>query len=224
VIVGVIHPLLGLLIAAVLGGAVGVQRQAAHKAAGFRTHLLVALGSCAFTQVGAHLGDTRIAANVLTGIGFLGAGAIVRAGLSARGLTTAASIWTVAAIGLAIGFGTAHSIQIGVATTVVTLVALSFTDRALYWLLRFPRRVTIDITYQAPTGSESAISDMLRRMCRASEVVDTASITASDEGEVVQRHYLVVLGRNQDLGELVHEITSLPGVQQVTAAEPSQSG
>lgn len=222
-IAGVVHPVLGLLIAAVLGGAVGVQRQAAQKAAGFRTHLLVALGSCAFTQVGAHLGDTRIAAGIITGIGFLGAGAIVRAGMSARGLTTAASIWTVAAIGLATGFGTVYSIEIGIATTVITLIVLSFTDRSLYRFLHLPRRVTIDVTYHAPAGDESAVTGLLQRLCRASDSVDTASMTASGDGEIVERHYLVVLNESQDLVELVRELRMLPGMQQVSAAEPSQS-
>ena len=106
--------LLRLIVAAVLGGAVGLEREWREREAGFRTHLLVSVGSALFTIVSAYgfrefltSGDnviradpTRIAAQIVTGIGFLGAGAIIRQGLSVRGLTTAATLWLVAAIGL----------------------------------------------------------------------------------------------------------------------------
>jgi len=90
---------------------IGWNRESAHKTAGLRTHLLVGLGSCLFTLVGidmAHIfgGDAgRVAAQIVTGIGFLGGGAILRAGFSVRGITTAASIWSTAAVGMACGAG-----------------------------------------------------------------------------------------------------------------------
>jgi putative Mg2+ transporter-C (MgtC) family protein len=126
---------LDLLVAAVLGGMIGLQRQAAHKPAGFRTHLLVALGSCAFMEISRLAGDSRIAANVITGIGFLGAGAIVRDGAIPRGLTTAASIWAAAAVGMALGFGTPLAYELGATTTVLVFLALSFTDKRLRTLV-----------------------------------------------------------------------------------------
>ena len=102
-----------LAVAAALGSAVGIERELREREAGVRTHLLVALGSCLFTLVGAYgfsdfgarFDPTRIAAQVVTGIGFLGAGAIIREGISVRGLTTAGSLWIVAAIGIAAGAG-----------------------------------------------------------------------------------------------------------------------
>src|SRR6476661_6793083 len=101
-----------LAIAAGLGAAVGIEREVREREAGIRTHLLVALGACLFTIIGAYgfsdfsgVDPTRIAAQVVTGIGFLGAGAIIREGISVRGLTTAASLWIVAAIGMAAGAG-----------------------------------------------------------------------------------------------------------------------
>jgi putative Mg2+ transporter-C (MgtC) family protein len=113
--VGDWHVTLRLGLAAVLGGAIGVERELRDREAGIRTHLLVSLGSALFTLVSAYgfhefltSGDavvrtdpTRIAAQIVTGIGFLGAGAIIREGLSVRGLTTAATLWVVAAIGMA---------------------------------------------------------------------------------------------------------------------------
>jgi putative Mg2+ transporter-C (MgtC) family protein len=103
--------LLRLFVAAVLGGAIGLERELRERQAGLRTHLVVCVGAALFTLVGAygfaspHTDPTRIAAQIVTGIGFLGAGAIIRQGLSVRGLTTAATLWLVAAIGMAAGAG-----------------------------------------------------------------------------------------------------------------------
>src|SRR5439155_12286530 len=109
--------LLRLLLGAVVGGAVGRERALREREAGLRTHLLVGVGSALFTIVSAYgfhdflvnggalvrTDPTRIAAQIVTGIGFLGAGAIIRQGLTVRGLTTAATLWLVAAIGMATG-------------------------------------------------------------------------------------------------------------------------
>ena len=105
--------LLRLSAAAAMGGAVGLERELRERQAGLRTHLVVCVGSALFTLVsaygfaawGARVDPTRIAAQIVTGIGFLGAGAIIRHGLSVRGLTTAATLWLVAAIGMATGAG-----------------------------------------------------------------------------------------------------------------------
>ncbi len=108
--------LLRLLAACILGGIIGFEREyTRHTPAGFRTHILVSLGSCLvmlisqFAMVAygdrVDMDPTRIGAQVVSGIGFLGAGAIIRHGISVRGLTTAASIWAVACIGLACGIG-----------------------------------------------------------------------------------------------------------------------
>lgn len=106
-----------LLLTAMLAGLIGMEREAEHKPAGFRTHVLVALGSACMTLVSVFMyyqypmangqrGDpSRIAAQVVSGIGFLGAGTIMRYGTTVVGLTTAASLWTVAGIGMAIAMG-----------------------------------------------------------------------------------------------------------------------
>ena len=105
--------LLRVFVAAALGGAIGLERELRERQAGLRTHLVVSVGSALFTLVSAYgfssfdgkVDPTRIAAQIVSGIGFLGAGAIIRQGLSVRGLTTAASLWLVAAIGMAAGAG-----------------------------------------------------------------------------------------------------------------------
>jgi putative Mg2+ transporter-C (MgtC) family protein len=123
------HVLLRLAVAAGLGGAIGFERELRERQAGLRTHLVVSLGAALFTLVSAYafrnfgskVDPTRIAAQIVSGIGFLGAGAIIRDGLSIRGLTTAATLWVVAAIGMACGAGYYWP---AVAVTALTIFAL----------------------------------------------------------------------------------------------------
>jgi putative Mg2+ transporter-C (MgtC) family protein len=126
---------LRIALAAGLGAAIGLERELREREAGLRTHLLVSLGAALFTIVSAYawsdwsfsnrsgivFDPTRIAAQIVTGVGFLGAGAIIRQGLTIRGLTTAATLWAVAAIGMAVGAGYYAA---AVITTVVVIVSL----------------------------------------------------------------------------------------------------
>jgi putative Mg2+ transporter-C (MgtC) family protein len=97
-------------VAALLGAMLGIEREAQHKTAGLRTHTLVAAGAALFTVVGASVSRvgsdvTRVAAQVVTGIGFIGAGGMIRSGFTITGITTAATLWFAAALGVAAGFG-----------------------------------------------------------------------------------------------------------------------
>src|SRR5262249_8293433 len=130
--------LLRLALAGALGGLIGLERELREREAGLRTHLLVAVGSAPFTIVGAYAvasvptDPTRIAAQIVPGIGFLGAGAILRQGFSVRGLTTAATLWVVAAVGLAAGAGYYSGALI---TTALVLLALWPLRIAAYRML-----------------------------------------------------------------------------------------
>lgn len=117
-----------LLLAAVLGGAIGAERELNDQAAGLRTHMLLTIGACLFTLISAYgfgsgigTDPSRLAAQIVTGIGFLGGGAIVRHGLTVKGLTTAASIWATASVGVAIGAG---SYVLGIGGTVLVVGTL----------------------------------------------------------------------------------------------------
>jgi putative Mg2+ transporter-C (MgtC) family protein len=116
---------LRILLAAALGGVIGFQRERLDKPAGFRTHILISAGAALFTVVsiiGFETGDTaRVAAGIVAGIGFLGAGSIIRRGNHIEGLTTAATIWAVAGIGMAAGSGL---YIISVAAAVIFLIVL----------------------------------------------------------------------------------------------------
>jgi putative Mg2+ transporter-C (MgtC) family protein len=124
-------------LSALLGAALGVEREWNQKSAGLRTNVLIAMGSTLFTVMSIDLsvssgGDpTRIAAQIVTGIGFLGAGAIMRTGGSVRGLTTAAMIWVNAAVGVAVGGGEYHLALLATAVTLVVLLTLNPVERLI---------------------------------------------------------------------------------------------
>jgi putative Mg2+ transporter-C (MgtC) family protein len=125
-----------LLVAAVLGGAIGVEREFRHKPAGLRTQILITVGAALFTIVSIQLaggGGTpdRIAAQIVTGIGFLGGGVILRSGTGVHGLTTAATIWINAAIGMASGAGEYRLAAAAALITLLVLVVLPALERAV---------------------------------------------------------------------------------------------
>jgi putative Mg2+ transporter-C (MgtC) family protein len=153
--------LLQVIVAALLGAAIGLEREISAQPAGLRTHMLVCLGSALFTLVGAdavHTDPTRIAAQVVTGIGFLGAGAILRSGPRVHGLTTAASLWVTAAIGLAVGMRQwyAAAFTTGIALVVLMLVRL-FERRLL------PGRQKVEIVLTLEAGA--ALDEVITRVC-----------------------------------------------------------
>lgn len=125
-----------LCLSVILGGFVGLERELYGRAAGLRTHIMVCLGSCLIMLTSLYVSDiynkvslvdpSRIAAGVITGIGFLGAGTILRGGEGIRGLTTASSLWVVAAIGLAVGIGFYTAAAL---TTALALIVLLFLGR-----------------------------------------------------------------------------------------------
>jgi putative Mg2+ transporter-C (MgtC) family protein len=147
--------LLRLFVAGVLGGAIGVERELRERQAGLRTHLVVCVGAALFTLVGAYAftgpntDPSRIAAQIVTGIGFLGAGAIIRQGLSVRGLTTAATLWLVAAIGMAAGAGYWDGALIA---TIGALLTLGPLRVIAYRILRKYRPALDRLLVEIPAG------------------------------------------------------------------------
>ncbi len=135
-----------LVMALALGGVIGLEREVHGRQAGLRTHILVCLASALMmivsiqmSSLGQGIDPSRIAAQVVSGIGFLGAGTILRMGASVRGLTTAASLWTVAGIGLAVGAGFYTGALVTATLTLVTLWVLHFIEKALK--LKEPERM-----------------------------------------------------------------------------------
>lgn len=123
------------LLAALWGGAVGLEREYRSKSAGLRTMMMISLGSCFFTMISTFLGENatpdRIAANIVTGVGFLGAGVIFRSENKVNGITTAATIWTVAAVGMAIGAGHYFASAVGSILILIVLGILTIGERVI---------------------------------------------------------------------------------------------
>src|ERR1043165_7523165 len=140
---------LKLAIALLVGGVIGLEREYQYKAAGFRTIMLITIGSTLYTlfsisMAGATDSPTRIASNIVTGIGFLGAGTILREGGKIGGLTTAATIWLAAALGMGIGAGQIETVLVA---AVVALIVLLVFRRVVSWInqIREARTYTIVI-------------------------------------------------------------------------------
>lgn len=139
--------LISIAVSILCGSLIGFEREYNNKSAGFRTIILISLGSTIFTIVSKHGAgsDDRIAANIITGIGFIGAGVIFKDKLSVLGLTTAAVIWTTAGIGMATGIGY-HFLAF--CLTISTIIVLSLFGKIEYLIDRLNHSRTINITFK----------------------------------------------------------------------------
>ncbi len=209
-----------LVMSVVLGGFIGLERERLlvgyrTYSAGFRTHILVAVGAavCMIVSEGMHYqfkGDAaRIAAQVVSGIGFLGAGAIMREGLLIRGLTTAASLWVVASVGLACGAGYYLPAAFGTLLVLFTLVLLgTFED-----IIRGKGRLDLlSIVVSDQPQQVKVIRSYLEE-----EVGEVKKIEVSkmhEEGKVLLEIYMKMPSDTKMI-EILHYITTLPGVYRV---------
>ena len=207
-------------LAAVLGGAIGLERELREREAGLRTHLLVSVGAALFTMVSAYawtdwtfsqrsglvFDPTRIAAQVVSGIGFLGAGAIIRQGLSVRGLTTAATLWVVAAIGMASGVG---YYEAALVTTALVLLSLWPLRVLAYRLAMRGREEEGRLAVDLPAGS-SAVS-VLEAVERAG--ADVRSLEFEEEGDRRRIDVRVRLGTGRTAAELIDSLTQTEDVR-----------
>jgi putative Mg2+ transporter-C (MgtC) family protein len=206
------HILLRLGVAAVLGGAIGFERELRERGAGLRTHTVVSVGSALFTLVsayafaGARVDPTRIAAQIVSGIGFLGAGAIIRQGLSVRGLTTAATLWLVAAIGMASGAGYYDAAIIATLGAIVTLGPLRI---GAYRLTRRFRPEIERLLVEIPAGGSPA--PLIEVVERFGSVI---SLDVAQEGD--RRSVAMdVQIREGTAPKIVAEVADIDGVLEV---------
>jgi putative Mg2+ transporter-C (MgtC) family protein len=213
---------LRLVVAAALTGAVGLEREFRERAAGLRTHIMVGVGSALFTLVSAYgfnaflqsganvvrADPSRIAAQIVTGIGFLGAGAILRQGLSIRGLTTAAGLWVAAAIGMAVGAGYYSAALLG---TGVVLVGLGPLRLAEGWVMARRRReagsLEIDLRPDQPLAPVLGVLE--GRRARVSRI----QLEEEEEGRELRIE--VTLPPGVSGRDLVEELTRLDEVTAV---------
>lgn len=153
---------LRLLLAILLGGLIGLEREYHDKTAGFRTIILICMGAALFTMMSIAFSDTsdpaRIAAQIVTGVGFLGAGAILREGGRIVGLTTAALIWLAAAIGMTVGAG---KTLLAVMATGFVIVVLWVFPKVEHWIDNQREIHTYEITFENGEAQQAAVDKIL---------------------------------------------------------------
>lgn len=173
-----------LLIAVLLGGAVGLERELKGKAAGLRTNILICLGAALYTHLsidmaGSTPDKSRIAAQVVTGIGFLGAGTILQGRGMITGLTSAATIWLVAAIGVAVGAGAPYE---AAGATLITILVL----RALGWFEGFLQRQSVVSRLAVEVEPDAA------RVAEIEQIVRMAGVEIEDVQKEARGNHMVI--------------------------------
>jgi putative Mg2+ transporter-C (MgtC) family protein len=215
--------LLRILLAALAGAFIGMERERHGRPAGLRTHLLVAVGAClmmviseAFYLKYSHLSmedvvrvdPSRVAAQIVTGIGFLGAGVIIKEGISVRGLTTAASLWVVAGLGMAFGMGLLVPGAIGTVVAMFSLMVLKKLEPILKKDRYLRLFVTADNSRDIYPDLEVIFRDMKLRISNLEAELDLPS------SEV--RYGFTLTQHTQRIGrELTSRIATLEGVKNI---------
>lgn len=206
-----------LFLAAVLSGFIGYEREVHGRLAGFRTHILVGVGSTLIMLTSMYIFDLyrghaapdpgRIAAQVVSGIGFLGAGTIIRFKASVRGLTTAASLWTVAGIGLAVGAGLFTAAAV---TTIIVLGTLFFLNMIEKNMIRKDWYKSIEIETMAGASQLEGIRSLLSEY--DVEVKDFDVKKSSSPDSLLLKINVKLLTSEHD-NEIISKIRDLDGVK-----------
>lgn len=214
-----------LLASFVLCSLIGFERQFRQKSAGYRTHVLVGIGTCVFTLVSAYgfagvlendvrLDPSRIAAQIVSGIGFLGAGVIFKGRNMVRGLTTAATIWVTAAVGMACGAG---MVSLAVMLTILHLLTLFVIAPLIKRIPDSDHRKLLRITYQDGSGILRDILAVASTMGFANTIVDSKRFENEDGVRMVQ-----IDGKFEGkppLHLLIPQLMELEGVDKVSMRE-----
>ncbi len=217
--------LLRLVLAALLAGAIGIERELREQEAGLRTHMLVCVGATMFmivgvygwsdyrlgNQIGVVVDPSRVASYVVSGIGFLGAGAIIRHGINVRGLTTAASLWVVAAIGVSVGAG---MYAFAVATTALVIVALwplSQVKLLLAGRADETRRLAVTL------AKEASVVAALAAIEESGYNIESAEV--GEEEDVRRLDVVIKTAADASVGELLDGLGALEGVRSASVAE-----
>ena len=219
--IGTVELLLRMAVSFVLSGAIGAEREFNHQPAGLRTHILIGVGASILMILslsvpfdegeGTYAGGDpgRIAAQVVSGIGFLGGGAILRLGGDIRGLTTAASIWIVAALGLSIGAGLYLFAGVGPVFTLGTLIVLGRIEK-----LYVPKRILKQLAVHARTESLES-SDVKAVLDDFGITVRTVAIQRSREKRTTQLRYTIHVPPDVDYDEFYRSIYKLDDVYKI---------
>lgn len=204
-----------LVLAAILGGFIGLERERLGRPAGLRTHTLVSIGSClimlisiyGFADMKMIYDPGRLAAQVVSGIGFLGAGTIIREGFSIRGLTTAASLWLVAGIGLASGAGFWAGAIFTTLLTVSTLILLENLEKKLI----SPRAAVVETIVRKNGDEINKISETINQMGIRVRNIEIEL----DENDEFAHIVIVADGREFPREKVIANLCKIPSVKKV---------
>jgi len=206
-----------LVLAAVLSGIVGFEREFHGRSAGFRTHILLCVGSTLIMITSVHIFDiysgrapidpARLAAGVVTGVGFLGAGTIMRYRASVRGLTTAASLWVVTGIGLAVGSGLYFG---SIATTALAVITLMFFGRLEHAMIRKDWYKTVIV--ESKDGMEH-LKGIRKILTEYGAQVTDFEVERSDDGAFMVLNIGVKLSTSHNTAALIQAIGQLDGIK-----------
>lgn len=204
-----------LIVAAILSGLIGLEREVNRHPAGFRTHLLVGVGSCLMMLLSLYgflefiqsydtvrFDPSRLPSYVVSGIGFLGAGTILVHGVTVRGLTTAASIWVVAGIGLVVGIGMYY---VAILTTVIVILSLIFLNK---WESFFVKRARSETLYMLADSRHVTLSTIMELFEKYEVTVKHIDLEDSPQlgiGEIKYK-FIVAFNKNNVLPQLYDEI------------------
>jgi putative Mg2+ transporter-C (MgtC) family protein len=209
---------LRLILAALLGGVIGYEREHTNRPAGFRTHILVCVGAALVMvtsefiferyRVAANIDPARLGAQVISGIGFLGAGTIIRDGFNVRGLTTAASLWAVSCVGIAAGIGFYEG---AVAATFMIFLTLITLKRAEKLFTRKNRYRTLIVETDNLAGQVGNVSNVFEKYG-----LEMKNIQLYKNKENALMIKTIVKMTGDDLGmQLVNDLHALPGIKKV---------
>jgi putative Mg2+ transporter-C (MgtC) family protein len=216
--------LVSLLAAFVLGTLIGAERQYRQRSAGLRTNVLVCVGAAAFVDLGYHLtgaeGSVRIIAYVVSGIGFLGAGAIMKEGMNVRGLNTAATLWATAAVGSCAG---ADMVAQSVALTIFVLAGNTLLRPLVNAIDRIPlsegsSEATYEISVTTDAKRAAELRDSLNERLEAASypVRETRIVFRSNDNVEVSAVLVPLAAEPDDLDAVVSGLSKLPGVSHAT--------
>jgi len=198
-----------------LGGAIGFERERDSQPAGLRTHMILILGSCLAMILSINIGikngtdPTRMAAQVISGVGFLGAGAILRSGFNVKGLTTATTVWTTAIIGLAVGYG---YYWVGVFTTVLVLVVLTLVS---IFERKFIRRNILRIVKVDAADNPHIFRNVRKEISRNTDEILSYKTQRSLKSGHVRVEFLIRLDTNEKIEDLMETISKIDGVRNI---------
>ncbi len=219
--------LIRILFSIVLGSLIGLERELTNKSAGLRTQIMVCLGACIFTILSIYgfstavtlypLGDpSRVAAQIITGIGFIGAGTVLRQGLTVTGLTTASTLWIVAAIGMACGCGKLSIAVVSTILAIAVLVLIRILEvKILPRNLKHMRKLKISFICKYEEYEE--IYQKLIEMFP--EIIDYNHKTADEEGNTLKINAKIFSNEKNPVIHIYRELENIKNLQSVSVKE-----